>query len=107
MRAGTHHNQPMQQGYLTQIFRKDDTAFVAQRLYDELVLVALDPRQQVKNLSLNAVASRIWELIDGQRPATVIRDTLIEEFEADSEVVTADLIFFLQQLEKFGVVKPV
>lgn len=78
-------------------------------VFDDLVLVAIDEQTNVLRFScvLQAVARRIWELIDGRRQVAAIRDVIMQEFDAAPEVVTADLVAFLRQLEQNGVVRPV
>jgi hypothetical protein len=55
--------------------------------------------------TLNEVAAWAWELIDGHRQASEIRDLIVAEFEVGSEEAGADLVEFLQQLESVGAVK--
>ena len=76
---------------------------------DDLVLVAIDEQANRLRLScvLETVARRIWELIDGERHVAAIRDVILHEFDVAAEDVTADLLAFLQQLERSGVIKPV
>lgn len=94
--------------YLEQRFAKDP-AFVARAIVDEMVLVPI--RQTAGDLdsiyTLNAVGSRIWELVDGQRRGADIRDVLVAEFDVTVAKAEADLVEFLQLLEQVGAVKAV
>jgi len=94
--------------YLEQRFAKDP-AFVARAIVDEMVLVPI--RQTASDLdsiyTLNAVGSRIWELVDGQRRGTDIRDVIVAEFDVSPEEAEADLVEFLQMLEQIGAVNAV
>ena len=55
--------------------------------------------------TMNEVGSRIWELIDGEKPLSEIRDVLVNEFEVNTEETEEDLIEFFQKLEQIGAVK--
>lgn len=55
--------------------------------------------------ALSAVGTRIYELIDGQRTVEVIVAELLEEFDADRELVEKDALAFLDELESKGLVR--
>ena len=54
---------------------------------------------------LNEVGSRIWELIDGEKPVREIRDIIVQEFEVTPQEAENDLLDFLQQLQAIGGLK--
>lgn len=57
--------------------------------------------------TLNEIAGRIWELVDGKKTVARIRDLIVEEFEVDRETAEADLIDFFRQLAEAEAVEKV
>ena len=55
--------------------------------------------------TLNEVAARIWELIDGKRTIREIKKNIVEEFEVSPEEAEKDLQEHLQQLKKMEAIK--
>lgn len=94
--------------YLEKCYQKDPN-IVSRKIADEVILVPI--RQNVGDLesiyTLNEIAARIWELIDGKRNIKEIKDKIIEEFEVTPEEAEKDLIEFLQQLERIEGIKEV
>lgn len=82
---------------------------VSRKIADEVILVPI--RRTVADLesiyTLNEVAAKIWELIDGRRTTSQIRDSIVEEFEVDIPEAEEDLIQFLQELETINGIKEV
>ena len=80
---------------------------VFRQICDQSILVPI--RNNIGDLesiyTLNEVASRIWELIDGKRNVGQIRDTIVDEFEITLEEAEKDLEQFLQKLEKIEVIE--
>jgi hypothetical protein len=87
--------------FLDKVYRKNDS-IVSRKIADEFILVPI--RQDVGDLgsiyTLNEVAARIWELIDGKRKAGEIKERIVEEFEVTPEEAEKDLIGHLRQLEE-------
>lgn len=87
--------------FLDKVYKKNDS-MVSRKIADEFILVPI--RQNVGDLrsiySLNEVAARIWELIDGKRNTKEIKAKIVEEFEITPEEVEKDLREHLRQLEK-------
>ncbi|KPJ69446.1 hypothetical protein AMJ44_03755 [candidate division WOR-1 bacterium DG_54_3] len=87
--------------FLDKVHRKSDYV-VSRRIADEFILVPI--RQKVGDLgsiyTLNEVAARIWELIDGKIKVREIKDMMVEEFEVTPEEAEKDLREYLQQLLK-------
>ena len=85
---------------LDKVYKKSDS-IVFRKIADEFILVPI--RQNVGDLesisTLNEVAARIWELIDGNMKVSEIKDKIIEEFEVTPQQAEKDLIEYLQQLE--------
>jgi len=85
---------------LDKVYKKSDS-IVFRKIADEFILVPI--RQNAGNLesihTLNEVAARIWELIDGKKKVREIKDKIVEEFEVTPEEAEKDLIEHLLQLE--------
>ena len=83
------------------VYKKCDS-IVSRKIADEFILVPI--KQNVGDLgsiyTLNEVAARIWELIDGKTKVREIKDTIVGEFEVKPEKAEKDLLEHLQQLEK-------
>jgi len=81
--------------------------FVARKIAGEFVLVPI--RRRAADLdsifTLNPVASRVWELLDGSRNLAAVRDRLVEEFEVEPATATADLVELIDQLRQFDAVQ--
>ena len=86
-----------------------DPSIVARKVAGEVILVPI--RSHVADLdsiyTLNDVAGRIWELIDGQRSAAEIRDVITAEFEVSPSEAEADVNKFLKELLQLGAVRNV
>lgn len=87
--------------------KSDD--IVARKIAGEVILVPI--RQKIGDLqniyTLNEVAAKIWELLDGRKTLLQIRDIIISEFEINPEQTQKDLEEFLQKLKSVGAVKEV
>jgi len=85
---------------LDKVYKKSDS-IVFRKIADEFILVPI--RQNVGDLesisTLNEVAARIWELIDGKMMVREIKDKIVEEFEVTPKQAEKDLIEYLQQLK--------
>jgi hypothetical protein len=79
-------------------------SIVSRKIDDEYILVPI--RQNVGDLdsifTLNEVGAFIWELIDGTRGTTAIREALVKEFDVTPERAEADLEYFLGRLTETG-----
>ena len=53
---------------------------------------------------LNAVASRIWELLESPKTVAQLCEILCEEFEVDAQTCEAELLEFAQDLIDNGIV---
>ncbi|PIP14125.1 MAG: hypothetical protein COX49_00255 [bacterium (Candidatus Stahlbacteria) CG23_combo_of_CG06-09_8_20_14_all_40_9] len=94
--------------YLERCYQKNPD-IVSRKIADEYILVPI--RQNVGDLesiyTLNEVAARIWELIDGKKKVKEIKDKIMEEFEVTPEEIEKDLTELLQKLEKIDGIKEV
>ncbi len=82
------------------VYKKSDS-IVFRKIADEFILVPI--RQNVGDLerihTLNEVAARIWELIDGKKKVIEIKNKIVEEFDVTPKAAEKDLIAYLRQLE--------
>lgn len=84
-----------------------DSSIVSRKIADEFILVPI--RQKAGDLdniyTMNEVAARIWELIDGEKRNDEIRNAIVDEFEVEPEEAEKDLMEFLQKLENVGIIR--
>ena len=94
--------------YFKRRFAKDPS-IVSRNVAGEQILVPI--RQKAGEIdsiyTLNEVASRIWELLDGEKQVEEIKNAIVEEFEVSQKEAEEDLLKFLQQLEEAGAVRTV
>ena len=94
--------------YLDRCYEKDPN-MVFRQIGDEKILVPI--RQDVADLGnvyvLNELGGRIWDLLDGERTLADIRDILLDEYEVTLDVMKADLLAFVAQLEAAGSIRRV
>lgn len=87
--------------FLNRVYKKSDS-IVSRKIADEFILVPI--RQNVGDLesiyTLNEIAARIWELIDGKMKVREMKDKIIEEFEVTPEEAERDIIEYLHQLKE-------
>ena len=90
---------------LTKSFVKDPN-IVSRKIAGEVILVPI--RKNVGDLesiyTLNEVAARIWELIDGKKKVRDIHKVIIDEFDVASEEAERDIKNLLKQLAKIGAI---
>ncbi len=84
-------------------YRKNDS-ILSRKIGDEFILVPI--RQNAGDLSsiytLNEVAARVWELIDGNRTLETVLEIICEEYEVESHAAEEDIVYYLKQLESGG-----
>lgn len=68
---------------------------------DETVMMSVDAGRY---FGLNAVASRIWELLERPCSATELTQRIREEFEVDAATCDAEVRRFLGELLKHGII---
>lgn len=56
-------------------------------------------------ISLDAIGRRIWDLLETEHTVADVCLTLSREFDASEEQIAADIIPFLTELEKDGLVR--
>jgi len=81
-------------------------SFVTREIAGEIILVPIQqPAGSVASIyTLNELSRFIWELVDGERRVSDIRDAIVDEFEVGREEAQTDLLEFLRQLEHIGAV---
>ncbi len=79
-----------------------DPNIVSRKIAGEVILVPI--RKNVGDLesiyTLNEVAARIWELIDGKRKIGEIKKVIVEEYQIEEEEAEKDLLELLSQLKE-------
>ncbi len=69
---------------------------------DDTVLLDLE---QNDYFGMNAVGTRVWELLESARPVASLCRRLEEEFSVPPDQCQADVLAFLNQLAKEGLVE--
>ncbi len=94
--------------YFKRRFAKDPS-IVSRNIAGEQILVPIRQKAgEIESIfTLNEVASRIWELLDGEKQVEEIKNAIVEEFKVSPKEAEADLLKFLQQLEEVGAVRTV
>jgi hypothetical protein len=84
-----------------------DDSIVARQIAGEFILVPIrQSAGEVESIyTLNEVGTRIWQLLDGERSLTEIRDALVVEFKVGEEEAETDLVEFIQGLESVGAIQ--
>jgi len=77
---------------------------VFRQLDDEAVLLDLSSGTY---FGLNAVGTRIWQLLAGETPLSSVLETVAAEFDVDREELERDLIALGQELCGRGLTEPV
>jgi antirestriction protein len=89
------------------VFKKNPN-FVARKIEDEIILVPITKDaadfEAIFNLR-DAVAVRIWELMDGKRSVDSIKEKLVNEFTVTPEKLEKDLKEFMGDLKKVGAIE--
>ena len=78
-----------------------DTVF-AQEVDGEMVLLDMNSENY---FGLDGVGTDIWQAIEEKKVLQEVLDTLLEQYDAEEEVLKKDLITFVQKLEESGLVK--
>ncbi len=98
----------MEKDILNACFKKSDNV-VFRKIADEFILVPI--LQKVVDLksiySLNEVAAFIWELIDGKRSTSQIKDKVIDEFAVEPLQAESDIEEIISQLEYKSLIQKV
>ncbi len=91
---------------LEKVYKKSDS-IVSRKIADEFILVPI--KQNVGDLesisTLNEVAARIWELIDGKKKVMEIKDVILDEYEVTPKKLETDIIEYIKELENIGAIQ--
>ena len=81
--------------------------FVVRRVGDETILLPIRSRAGDLDsvFTLNDVARRIWDLVDGRKSVAEIAAIIAAEFEVDSEAAESDIAELLAALEEAHLVE--
>ena len=86
-----------------------NSEFVFRNIVDELVLVPI--RQDVADMdciyTMNPMGALIWEQLEGGATLGELQAAIVDEYDANPQVVAADLLEFVQELESAGAVRRV
>lgn len=90
----------------TVILRKNKD-MVTRVIDDETILMPIYKTSDEINCiyTLNKTASRVWELLDGKRTLTKIKDKLLSEFDALPEEIDKEMEKLLKDLKEIKAVK--
>ncbi len=75
---------------------------VSSDMDDEIVMMSIE---QGEYYGINAVGSRIWELLEQPRTAAGLCDILLEEYDVPAEECRRDVLAFIEQLFEKKLVK--
>jgi hypothetical protein len=82
--------------------------FVTRTIAGETIIVPI--RTQVADMdsiyNLNAVAMKIWSLLDGQTSVTQIAQSVCAEFDVTEAQAQQDTLEFIASLEQAGIAVP-
>lgn len=86
---------------------KKNSNIVSRKIEDETILMPIYKTSDEINCiyTLNDVAARVWELIDGKRNLSKIKKVLLEEFAATEKGLEKELNKFLKDLKEIKAVK--
>ena len=81
---------------------KKNPKIVTRKIEEETILMPLyNTSKEIDCIyTLNDVAARIWELIDGKKNLAKIKKMLLEEFDATQKELDKELSKFLKDLEE-------
>ncbi|MDD5477764.1 MAG: PqqD family protein [Candidatus Omnitrophica bacterium] len=88
------------------VLRKNSD-MVTRVIEDETILLPIYKTSDEINCiyTLNKVASRVWELLDGKRTLTELKSKLLKEFDTTPEEVDKEMQKLLKDLKEIKAVK--
>ncbi len=97
-----------QEPFLSQRFQKS-ASVVFRRIGEDYILVPIHRQfDDVDGVfSLNGTGAWIWELIDGERPVSEIKKSVVAKYEVDPETANSDVDEFIRQLVQIGAIDEV
>jgi len=84
-----------------------DPNIVYREIAGEAILVPIRKRSaDLEGIyTLNSVGARIWDLLDGRRTLSEIRDLLVDEYDVEAGVLTSDLFEYVEHLRQAGAIR--
>lgn len=81
-------------------------AFLIRKIADEYIIIPIRRQaSEIDNIyTMDEVAGRIWDLVDGHNRVADICQAIVAEFAVDIEQATVDIIEFMMQLLEIGAV---
>jgi len=94
--------------FLNKVYKKSDS-IVSRKIAREFILIPIRQKEaDLENIyTLNSTATRIWELIDGQKKIRDIKKLVVFEFEVKEEEAESDLILLIDDLVKIQAIEEV
>jgi hypothetical protein len=81
--------------------------YIFRRIVDEAVLVPI--HQQVADMdciyTMNPVGAFVWEQLDGPATQDDLLAAMLDEYDADPEIIAADLDTFLGEMVAIGAIR--
>lgn len=81
--------------------------YIYRTIVDEAVLVPI--HQEVADMeciyTLNPVGAFVWERLDGQATRADLQAAMLDEYEAEPQVIAADLDAFLGEMVAIGALR--
>jgi len=84
----------------TQVVRKE--GLLTAPADKDLVIVSLESNQYI---ALDEIGRRIWELLETPCQVDELSIQLTKEFSGSGDQITADVLEFLDELNKFGLIQ--
>lgn len=86
---------------------KKNPDMVSRTIEDETILMPIYKTSEEINCiyTLNDVAARVWELINGKRSLATIKKTLLEEFDVTQKELDKELDKLLKDLKGIKAIK--
>ena len=78
------------------------SAVVARGLRDQTLLMDMESERY---LTLDAIASQIWSMLDGTQSVAHIAAAIVDEYDAPAVTVRADIDALLSELFELGLVR--
>jgi hypothetical protein len=94
---------------LSEMHYERNLNFIYRKVVDEFILVPIhqDVADMDSIFTLNGVGAFIWELLDQPRTQAELQSAMLEEFDAEPEVIISDLEKFLGEMTNIGALKKV
>lgn len=84
------------------VVSKDPSQIISRTVDNEALIIHLTSGSYY---SLNTVGTRVWESIDGTRTAGEVAKVIQEEYDAEADLVEAEVMSLLTDLVQEGLVQ--